>query len=304
MRATSLLAGVAGAGAAGLGWALLEARAFTLRRWTLPVLPPGADPLRVLHLSDLHAVPRQRRKLDWVRGLAALEPDLVVSTGDTLAHRDAVPAVLEAHGELLHRPGVFVLGSNDYYEPKLKNPARYLMPADGRRIHGSRLPTASLITGFTAGGWLDLDNARGTLKVGGLRLDLVGVDDPHLNLDRYASVAAPADPDAALTIGVTHAPYRRVLDAMTADGAGLVIAGHTHGGQLCIPFYGALTTNCDLDRQRAKGVSRWPDGAGDDAAWLHVCAGLGTNPYTPVRVACRPEAALLTLVPTDWVAAG
>ena len=293
-----------GAGAAGLGWALAEARAFTLRRWTLPVLPAGADPLRVLHLSDLHAVPRQRKKLGWVRGLAALEPDLVVSTGDTLAHRDAVPAVLEAHGELLHRPGVFVLGSNDYFAPRLKNPARYLIPADPRRIHGERLPTDALVAGFSSGGWLDLDNARGTLKVGGLRLDFVGVDDPHLNLDRYADVAAPADPDAALTVGVTHAPYRRVLDAMTADGAGLVIAGHTHGGQLCIPGYGALVTNCDLDRRRAKGVSRWPDAAGDDAAWLHVCAGLGTNPYTPVRVACRPEAALLTLVPTDWVGPG
>jgi predicted MPP superfamily phosphohydrolase len=48
-----------------------------------------------------------------------------------------------------------------------------------------------------------------------------------------------AAPDVALTVGVTHAPYQRVLDAMTADGAGLVIAGHTHGGQLCLPGWGA-----------------------------------------------------------------
>jgi predicted MPP superfamily phosphohydrolase len=73
-------------------------------------------------------------------------------------------------------------------------------------------------------------------------------------------------------------------------------------------------TNCDLDTRRAKGVSRWWPGAGytghgggavpssdapEDAAWLHVSAGLGTSPYAPVRFACRPEATLLTLVARD-----
>ena len=90
-----------------------------------------------------------------------------------------------------------------------------------------------------------------------------------------------------------------------ADGAGLVIAGHTHGGQLCVPFMGALVTNCDLDRKRARGVSRWWPGAGGapssaapaDAAYLAVTAGLGTSPMAPVRFACRPEATLLTLLP-------
>ena len=102
---------------------------------------------------------------------------------------------------------------------------------------------------------------------------------------------------------MTHAPYQRVLDSFVGDGAGLVLAGHTHGGQVCVPGYGALTTNCDIDRRRVKGASRWWVGAGeqlevpepDDAAWLHVSAGLGHNKYTPVRFACRPEATLITL---------
>src|SRR3954467_12918631 len=133
VRSRSALAalGVLGSGAAGLGYALLEARAFTLRRFTLPVLPPAAQPLRVLHVSDLHLVPRQRRKAAWLRGLADLEPDLVVSTGDNLAATDAVPAVLDAYGKLLDRPGVFVLGSNDYWGPRPKNPARYLLRNGG-----------------------------------------------------------------------------------------------------------------------------------------------------------------------------
>jgi predicted MPP superfamily phosphohydrolase len=83
-----------------------------------------------------------------------------------------------------------------------------------------------------------------------------------------------------------------VIDAFVDDGFRLVVSGHTHGGQLRVPGYGALVTNCGLDRTRARGLSRWRDGA-----WLHVSAGLGTSPYAPVRFACPPEATLLTLVP-------
>ena len=99
---------------------------------------------------------------------------------------------------------------------------------------------------------------------------------------------------------MAHAPYLRVLDQFAADGYDAIIAGHTHGGQVCLPRLGALTTNCDLDPARAKGLHRHPAalGTGDPgSSWLHVSAGLGTNPYARVRVACRPEATLLTLTP-------
>lgn len=302
-RTIAALGGLGGLGLAFVAGCVVESRAYVLRRFELPVLPPGTQSLRVLHLSDLHLTDRQRLEREWVRGLAALEPDLVVDTGDNLAHLDAVPNVLRALEPLLERPGAFVLGSNDYFAPKPKNPARYLLPAGGtRRIAGRRLPTDRLVKGLTAHGWLDLTNTRGRLRVAGVDLSFVGVDDPHLRYDRFPA-AADADP-ADLAIGVTHAPYTRVLDAMARDGASLVLAGHTHGGQLRLPGYGTLVTNCDLDRHRARGVSRWWDGAArqsphtpapDDAAWLHVSAGLGTSPYTPVRFNCRPEASLLTL---------
>ena len=292
-------------GAGGLAYAsLIERNAFTLRRFSVPVLPPGAPSLRVLHLSDIHLVPRQTRKIEWIRSLAALEPDLVINTGDNFGDLEAVPAVLRALEPLLAVPGVFVLGSNDYFAPSFKNPARYLTNVRARPNESIPLPTADLVEAFVSAGWADLSNARARLIIGGQTLEFVGVDDPHLKYDRYAAVAGPSDPSAALTVGVTHAPYTRVLDCMTADGARLVIAGHTHGGQLCLPFYGTLVTNCDLDRGRAKGVSRWWPGAGATpsseapagAAWLHVSAGLGTSPYAPVRFACRPEATLLTLI--------
>ena len=305
-RAWSVLGtGAAAVGAAAAYATWVEPRWFALRRVDVPCLPTGTRPLRVLHLSDLHLVPRQHRKRDWVGGLAALAPDLVVHTGDHLAAQDAVPAVLETYGRLLDVPGVFVLGSNDYFAPKVKNPFRYLTRHHAKGTGDtSRLPTSDLVHGFTSRGWVDLTNRHDKLVIRGRRFDFVGVDDPHLGYDRLDLVRRPPHPSAELTIGVTHAPYQRVLDAFVEDGAGLVIAGHTHGGQVCVPGYGALVTNCDLDTSRVKGVSRWWPGAAhqpssaapDGAAWLEVCAGLGTSPTAPVRLACRPEAVLLTLV--------
>lgn len=307
MSLTRILSRLAATGAlAGAGltaYALSEARQYTLRRLEVPVLPSGQRPLRVLHLSDLHATPGQHRKLEWLAGLAVLRPDLVVDTGDNLAHRDAVPAVRDALGPLLDVPGAFVMGSNDYFEPSLRNPFGYLLPDSGmRHTHVPELPWRELRATFTDHGWLDLTNTRAHLTVGDTRIAFAGVDDPHLGYDRWDDVAGPADPTADLRLGVAHAPYLRVLDRFAADGYDAVLAGHTHGGQVCLPGGRALTTNCDLEPARARGLHRHPADSrpGDpDSAWLHVSAGLGTSPYTRIRVACRPEATLLTLVSQD-----
>jgi predicted MPP superfamily phosphohydrolase len=296
-----------GAGAAlGTGlaaYAVWESRAFTLRCATMPVLPAGAKPLRVLHLSDIHMTPSQSRKQEWVRSLADLEPDLVVNTGDNLAHLEALPPVLDALGPLLDVPGVFVLGSNDYYAPTLRNPLKYLLPDDGaRNTHTAKLPWQELKDAYAGAGWVDLTNRRVTSTVGELTIAWAGVDDPHLQYDDLLAVGGRADPSADLRVGVAHAPYLRVLDQYAADGYDAIFAGHTHGGQVCVPLVGALVTNCDLEPARAKGLHRHPaDSRPEDpgSSWLHVSAGLGTSPYAPFRVACRPEATLLTLTPPD-----
>ncbi|MEY9968171.1 putative MPP superfamily phosphohydrolase [Streptacidiphilus sp. MAP12-16] len=304
--------GIAATGAACVAYAAgIEVRSFRLRRVTVPVLPAGSRPLRVLQLSDIHMVNGQGKKQRWLRDLAALKPDLVVNTGDNLSDPEAVPQTLDALGPLMDLPGVFVFGSNDYYGPVPKSPTRYLSAmlsgdhglnaADGtarRGIVGAiHNPWEELRDGFDQAGWLDLTNTRGRLKIEGLDLEFTGLDDPHIRRDRYAEVAGGPNAEADLSIGVVHAPYLRVLDAFTADRYPLVLAGHTHGGQLCVPFYGALVTNCDLDRRRVKGLSRHT--AGGHRSYLHVSAGCGTNRYTPVRFACPPEATLLTLTPRD-----
>jgi predicted MPP superfamily phosphohydrolase len=296
MRARTLYAVAGGlfvAGAATLAYAsLIERNAYTLRRFDVPVLPPDAEPLRVLHVSDLHLTPMQRRKQDWVAALAGLDPDLVIITGDNMADPGAIPGLARAYSALLQYPGAFVFGSNDYAGPVFKNPLGYF---DKNRpyVQGVELPYEELRLMLTEAGWADLNNARTTLKAGGRTVELVGVDDPHIERDAYPAVAGRVDRAADLHIGVTHTPEPSVLDAMAADGFSLLLAGHTHGGQVCVPGVGALVTNCGLDRRMAKGLHRWPG----SPAWLHVSAGLGTHPTAPVRFACRPEASLLTLVP-------
>ncbi|MBB1261882.1 metallophosphoesterase [Streptomyces alkaliterrae] len=290
-------------GAACVGYAaVIEPRMFRLRRITVPVLPPGMKPLRVLQVSDIHMVSGQDRKRRWLQHLAGLRPDLVVNTGDNLSDPEAVPELLDALGPLLEFPGAYVFGSNDYYGPTPRNPARYLFEkASGRHgLNGNppvvgavHLPWEPMRDTFDAAGWVGLSNARGRLKLEHGDLAFTGLDDPHIKRDRYAEVAGGPDPDADLSLALVHAPYLRALDAFTADGYPLILAGHTHGGQLRVPFYGALVTNCDLDTRRVSGLT--DHRVGDRRAYLHVSAGCGANRYYPFRFACPPEATLLTL---------
>ncbi|QCX28839.1 metallophosphoesterase [Nocardioides jishulii] len=309
MSASTFLGRTAGvgllAGGALAAYAAWEARQYTLREVTVPLLPSGHEPLRVLHLSDIHMTPEQHAKQEWLASLADLEPDLVINTGDNLAHRDAVEHVVEPLADLLRLPGAYVLGSNDYFEPTMRNPLAYLGADLGlRHTTAPQLPWGELKRAFSDEGWLDLTNGFGELTVRGTRIAFVGVDDPHLSYDDLERVAGPADATADVRLAVVHAPYLRVLDAFARDGYDAIIAGHTHGGQVCLPTLDgrgrALTTNCDLEPARAKGLHRHPAASqpGDEgSSWLHVSAGLGTNPYVRFRVACRPEATLMTFVP-------
>ncbi len=284
------------AGLAAVGYGLWEKNQFELREETLDILPPGQAPFRILHLSDIHFVPGQEKKAAWLESLASLEPDLVVNTGDNLSHIKAVDPLLAALRPLLEFPGVFVPGSNDYFAPSLKNPASYFLGPSKVKPKPVELDWPRLRSGFGMGGWIDLTNRHQSVVLKGIRFDFSGVDDPHLNRERYAgwprgTVNQNAVPH--LRVAVIHAPYQRVLDHFTEDGADLLLAGHTHGGQLCIPGYGALVSNCDLPTWRAQGLNDWQSNGSTTP--VNVSGGIGTSRFAPVRIACRPEAVLLTL---------
>lgn len=280
------------AGVASLGYALASAHHYALRGYTL-AFAGLTRPVRVLHISDLHLAAGQGHREAWLQSLARLQPDLVVATGDFVSQQPAIDRIPVALAPLGQFPGVFVFGSNDYFESRRINPAKYFRGPS--KVHQDRqlLDTTQLRAALCAFGWSDLNNASSTVTLNGQEIALVGTGDAHIGLDDYAAVADTWPRSATVRVGVTHAPYTRVLQAMSTDGAEIILAGHTHGGQVNLPGYGPIVSNCDLPPRYAKGVSMFDD------AYLHVSAGIGTNPYTPIRVACRPEASLLTLVPTS-----
>ena len=267
---------------------------FTVRFDELAVLPKGAKPMRVLHISDLHIAPWQRKKLSWLNKLTELQPDLVINTGDNLGHSDAIRPALDALAPLLELPGVFVGGSNDYHAPEIRNPLSYLNKPStpGRRKH---LDTKSLFGAFESAGWLNLNNRSASLNVEGTRIGFLGLDDPHDELARYESLNAQVETlvNEDVLFGVAHAPYLRVISEFQSRGSKLVFAGHTHGGQVCLPGSRAIITNCDLPARYAKGLHNIESGNGN--VWLNVCAGLGTSIFAPIRLFCAPEVRLLTL---------
>ena len=317
-RAGRVLLGAAGALAgAGLGvfvGALAEAHAFHVVSHEVPVrglrdASGLATRLRVLHLTDVHYVPGQLDKLQFIAGLAALHPDLVVCTGDLLSHDDGIDELTGALSGLFAFPGVFVFGSNDMFGARASNPLHYLLR---RTPHGDDDNEQRTILDWRRqravlqrAGWVDLNNHRTILDVAGARVELRGTGDAHIGLDDYPSVAGPASPGIDLSLGVTHAPYRRVLDAMCGDELPLVFAGHTHGGQVCLPGGHAVTSNCDLDPSLASGLHWYtpalprplPGGrVVEEGTWLHVSRGVGTSPTAPYRLFCRPEACLVELI--------
>ena len=264
---------------------------YQLREVSVPILPTGARDIRILHFSDLHLTPRRAREIADIKSWASIKPDLVISTGDFLAHHDAIDIAIEALDSLLDSPGLYVFGSNDYYAPRFKNPFSYLKKDDGTRKLGSKLDSERLDAELSRRGWINLNNRKTSIKINGTTIDVRGTDDAHLELDDYSKVAGK--PNRDISIGVTHAPYKRVLDEMKEDSLDLVFAGHTHGGQVRVPWFGgskSLTTNCDLPNWRSRGLTKV-----DNEPWLNVSAGMGYSPFAPIRVFCPSEVSVVTL---------
>jgi predicted MPP superfamily phosphohydrolase len=184
----------------------------------------------------------------------------------------------------------------------------FASPSDRPRT-ATKLDTGRLERYFADGlGWGDLNNAALSMTIADSDFEFFGVNDAHRGWDKLNAIPGAIDDmreDASwlesqsdpVTIGVTHAPYQRVLDTFVTNGADVIFAGHTHGGQVRIPGLPALVTNCDIPREKASGLSTWSHAR--RTAFLNVSSGLGTSIYAPVRFACPPEAVLVTLTPGD-----
>jgi predicted MPP superfamily phosphohydrolase len=283
-----LLLAILLAGVLVVGYAVLvERRWYRLRRHRLAILPTDGAPLTVLHLSDLHLVRHDEGKRRFLSGLP--RADVSVITGDVLGEPEAVEFAASALRPVRGRvASLFVLGSNDLYAPRPNNPFRYLIPNDRRRrVTGRRGRAQDLVRELERDGWVHLRNRKYSRKVDGVPMEIVGLDDPHIHRADL-SVAPRTTPDA-FGLAVVHSPDP--APELAALGYDLVVAGHTHGGQIRLPLVGALVTNCSVPTRLARGLARL------GRSYLHVSPGLGTSKYAPFRLLCRPEATLLELGP-------
>ncbi len=264
---TGALAGGAAA------WGLHEARWLERRRLDVrvPGLPEGLDGLRILHLSDLHLGTVSLNGHVWRRAVAWAEeeqPDLVAITGDLVTRARGRAALEEGLARLTPRLGTYaVLGNHDVDDSR--DPFR--RPAD---LSDLRVPGTVL-----------LHDDQMTVRVGEARVQIVGAHPASYRLGR-SRPAERADPEAGVRILLCHYPdiVRRVPPGLF----GLVLAGHYHGGQICVPSpWGRLRLK-DLRATYWEGLFETEGGA------LHVSRGLGTS-FVPFRLLARPEATVLTL---------
>jgi len=266
---------------------LVERRWYRLTRRRLDILPADAShPVTLLHLSDLHVVRGSGALRRFLSTIPAI--DLTAVTGDILGEPEAVDEAVELlRGVRGAAASFFVLGSNDYYAPRPLNPVRYFLPGPRRRRRAPRGRAGDLVERLEADGWVHLGNAVTTANPNGVSIDVMGLDDPHVDRQDLR-VAARRSPDR-FGLGVVHSPDP--MPELAALGWDLVVYGHTHGGQVRMPIVGALVTNSYIPRRLVSGVVHLGD------AYAHISPGLGTSKYAPFRFLCRPEATVLELGP-------
>ena len=267
--------------------ALVERRWYRLAQHRLDILPAGSSPLTVLHLSDLHIVRGDVRKGRFLASLP--RADVAVITGDVLGEPEGVEFAAAALRPVRGRlASLFVLGSNDLFAPRPMNWLRYFVPSRRRkRVVGRRGRAQDLVRQLERDGWVHLRNRKYERRVDGVQMEILGLDDPHIH--RADLTVAPRTSPDAFGLAVVHSPDP--APELAALGYDLVVAGHTHGGQVRLPLVGALVTNCSIPTRLARGLSRL------GPSYLHVSPGLGTSRYAPFRLLCRPEATLLELGP-------
>lgn len=248
---------------------------------------PGLrEPLRLLHLSDAHLMPRDRRKMDFIRRVTDDDYDFVFFTGDVTEvpeAEDLVPTLLSR----APRHGAYVVFGNHDHLRMDKATMIKEMVTQTFYGKGTWSDPLAMKARFEAGGhWRVLINEAATHEVDGRDVVIAGVDDPFTGEgDLQATMRDVKRAD--VLIGLVHVPTD--LASFSQRGFHLVLSGHTHGGQIRLPGVGALVTQCDLPRKHAAGL-HWVERTA-----VHVSQGLGAGKLVRVRLNCPPTSYAITL---------
>ena len=229
-------------------------------------LPPGADPIRIVHLSDFHCTHYdvlERKLPGLVHGLC---PDLILMTGDYLGTLKGLPTLKRLSSSFRSPYGIFaVLGNHDVWNA----------------------PHLDL---FEGSGVVLLENEIKEISIRGVSVSLIGI---AVEEEEKGLSVLRAHSGDTLNILLYH--YPELIERVSSKRVDLMLAGHTHGGQVALPFFGAIVT---LD----KGWKRYERGfyrVGESA--LYVNRGIGSHGgiFPPLRFFSRPEIAVLDLIPEN-----
>lgn len=266
------LVGAFGAGLLLSGWGLWGRRRFVRRRVIeVPVerLHPDLEGYRIVQLSDLHigSYDDRARGLQWATLANALSPDLVVVTGDLVTSGTAYYGdVAEVLARLRAKDGVFVvLGNHDQWD------------------------AAALASVIESRGPRVLANEHVRIERGRGAFTLAGVDDAYSGRDDV-ELTLSGRPEDLPTVLLAH--YPDFFAAAARHGVDLTLSGHTHGGQLGVPFLADRLNLASLLGQPSRGLFQ------RGSSSLYVNAGLGTT-GPPLRIGVAPEIAVLVLRSTN-----
>ena len=283
------------AGALGVGTALYawwESTAVEVRRFSLPIrdLPPGLDGLRILHVSDTHFPADGSSTARFLEHIRPLEYDLVCCTGDYVETSAGWDSAADALTQLAAPFGVFAtLGAHDYCPP-VRTVYEWVSFNTDRLFRSPRrfVNPQPFVERLESSGVVVLRNQWRSVEIGGELVRIGGAGDDSAGMAR---LDAALPPPGGFSILLTHAPDAALRLPPVADGGpSLVFSGHTHGGQIRIPRWGAPLRHSQLvSRQK-------PDGVFDRGETTAVVSrGFGTA-HVPLRLACRPEVGLITLI--------
>jgi len=246
--------------------------------------------LRILHISDLHLQQNDHKKVEFIRAITDDDYDMVVLTGDIFQFSksfDFGPFLLARKPRL----GAYaVFGNHDYYDYSLVNKTiGRIFPA--MRQPDVRKDVTPHRRALEAGGFTVLVND--CLVLDEPNIFIAGLDYPGIKEDDLKKLMQKADVDSRdardpqLKLCLFHLPWR--LERLAEAGFDMVFGGHTHGGQIRLPGFGAIITDSELHRSEASGLLR------RGRTHFHISRGLGADPRSNLRLFCPPAATVIEL---------
>ncbi len=289
----------------------------------------GQKLLTILHLSDFHLrkTSKGKRLFDFIQTLKSQRYDLILITGDMVENINNVDYLVEMLSPLKARYGKFaVLGVHDHYNKALYEFARNMFKR--KKSYGAANDAEELSRKLKTIGIDVLNNEGRILKMPGGdigNIEIIGLDEPvieKLDLDKAFSVIDPLkegdivdgsnyreissvlfdmggtcihrlNRKGYLRLALLHTPDSHVLATLHKKDVDIVFAGHTHGGQVRLPFIGAIISGCRIKTRFASGLFYLKKMV------LYITRGLGEGKYSQFRCYCPPEASIITINRTD-----